>query len=309
MIPTADTLAAAAAPVVRSLAAADSAGRAAGADTLTTAGASLADTLATGALSADTLPTHTLPAAADLFGPRSEAVWQAAAAAPSAAPLSGEPLYQLLLLLFAAAYGLLVYTYASDVRLLLRALGLDRNAAKHITENNGALYTHFLHLCLTVGIAFTALLAVRLADDLLPAAFAPLPFTLRQLLPPIGAATVAAAMLAQWILLRTIGHITLERGFIGTLLHLRLVYAALLALVAAPPAMLYVLCPAGTGRGWLGAALLVSGWIMLLYFRQLRWLFVEKNISKLQCILYLCIVEIAPYLTAALFLIKYSVHP
>lgn len=258
------------------------------------------------ARAAGTLADAVRVSAAELFGAAST-LGGGGACVRAAALLSESMLYQIVVLLLTASYLLLLYTNFSEVRLLTGSFGFDRNAGQRTLQKCGVIHGHFLSRCCVLGVAGVGVLAVRACDDWLPAGAG-------ELLPPLwrqgfcmaAVAAVGAIALVQTLALRVIGQVTLTQSFVSTLLYVKQFHFALASLAALPFILLYALCPIGSGSGWLYLTVGLLSIIILLFLREIRSLFVAKNISNLHWILYLCTVEIAPVAFAVLMLIKHS---
>lgn len=225
----------------------------------------------------------------------------------SGALLSESVAYQVVVLLLAASYLLLLYTNYSEARMLAGNFGFDRHAGQRTLQKRSEIHSHFLSRCCVLGMAGAGVLAVRVCDDWLPAGAG-------ELFPPLwqqgfcmaAMVAVGAVVLVQRLALRLIGQVTITQSFVSTLLYVKQFHFALASLSGLPLVLLYALCPIGSGSGWLYAAVGLVSIIILLFLREIRWLFVDKSISNLHWILYLCTVEIAPVAFAVLMLIKHS---
>ena len=229
----------------------------------------------------------------------------AAGAARHLAALTDSPLFQLLVLGLAAAYLLLLYRNLTDVYALWGMTSIDRAKSSRILQTEGSNYTHFLHAMLALGIPVAGVAAVRLLALALPATLA------ANVSPHLSAplAGVAAALLllvagVQVAALRIAGEVTLTQPFVGNLLHLKRIYAALAAVAVSPPLLLWVLCTGDSGK-WLFYLILCESVILtILYLKESLALFISKKISILHWFLYLCIVEIFPVSLLWLLLVR-----
>ena len=219
--------------------------------------------------------------------------------------MTDSPLFQLLVLGLAAAYLLLLYRNLTDVYALWGMTSIDRAKSSRILQTEGSNYTHFLHAMLALGIPVAGVAAVRLLALALPATLA------ANVSPHLSAplAGVAAALLLlvagiQVAALRIAGEVTLTQPFIGNLLHLKRIYAALAAVAVSPPLLLWVLCTGDSGK-WLFYLILCESVILtILYLKESLALFISKKISILHWFLYLCIVEIFPVSLLWLLLVR-----
>lgn len=227
--------------------------------------------------------------------------------APTPAFLSGSWIFQCAVLLLAVAYLLLLYTNASEARLLVEGFGRNRTSGRRTLERRGVFHGHFLHRCCVLGVVGSGVLAVRLCDEWLPAGlFAGLSPLGWQSLCVAAMLIVGAIAAVQTVALWSIGQVTLTQSFVTTLLYIKQFHFALATVAGLPAVLLFALCPIGSGSGWfyLAAAFFIT--IILLFLREIHSLFVAKNISNLHWFLYLCTIEIAPVAFAVLTLIKHS---
>lgn len=246
-------------------------------------------------------PYATTPEA--VFGPASTRATDYVLRHAEHVPLTREPLYQLVLLLLTALYGVAILSNPNDARLLLTQTG---PAAETATERSPGHNP----LALPVGIlgaGFSGLLAVRICDALLPSDGGP--FTdalLRQGLCLAAAAGVVLVAAVQRVLLRTIGAVTLSQPFIESLLCMKRMHFARATLLVAPLTALCALAPTDSQSAWFVLIGATGTLLALLFLRESRARFAAKNVSFLHWILYLCTVEIVPASFPVLLLIKYS---
>jgi len=220
-------------------------------------------------------------------------------------PLAENALFQSFVLLLAATYAMLLYRNLTDVYALWGMTSIDRAKSSRILQTEGSNYTHFLHAMLALGIPVAGVAAVRLLALALPATLA------ANVSPHLSAplAGVAAALLllvagVQVAALRIAGEVTLTQPFVGNLLHLKRIYAALAAVAVSPPLLLWVLCTGDSGK-WLFYLILCESVILtILYLKESLALFISKKISILHWFLYLCIVEIFPVSLLWLLLVR-----
>ena len=274
---------------------------------------SACDTLMRSAGSADSLGTAAgtldtqwhVAAAADLFGPASVPAAPVPQIGPHLVSLTEGPLFQLLVLGLVAAYLLLIHRHLTDVYTLWGMTSIDRAKSNRILQTEGSNYTHFLNAMLALGIPVAGVAAVRLlALELPPRVAATVSPHLSA--PLAGAATATLLLLTglQVAALRLAGGITLTQPFMGNLLHLKRIYAALAAVAVAPPLLLWVLCPGPSGT-WLSYVILGESIVLaILYLKESLALFLSKKISILHWFLYLCLVEIFPVSLLWLLLVR-----
>jgi len=267
---------------------------------------SAADTLAP---TAETFRAAPPPpaSAADLFGPDSYLVEQIAQAPDASAALTQDPIFQGTILLIAAALALLLHSNASDARFLLGNLSPKRTTQQRAFENRGVIYNHFLNLTGALGYLFIGVLTVKLCDRFAPqtalASWSDYPAEVLF----IGATAVAALLGAfQRTVLRIAGEVTLNRSFVSSILYVKQIYFALTVLTVSPLILLCALSAKGSESVLLSLIALVAAMIILLFLKEIRTLFVGKNLSNLHWILYLCTVEIVPISFVVLFLLKHN---
>jgi len=245
-------------------------------------------------------------APAEVFGALSTLGGGTGAPPPAMPPLGGSALYQAVVLLLTAFYLLVLYTNSSEMRMLWGGFSLDSKAGRRALLDRGAIHGQFLRRCCVLGVAGTAVLAVPLCDNYLPAAaFDALPPQWRTGFCIAAMAAVGAVVAVQTAALWCIGQVTLTQSFVKTLLYVKQFHFAMAAGSVLPFVLLYALCPTGSGSGWLYAVCGLSAIIILLFLREIHSLFVTKNISNLHWILYLCTIEIAPVAFAVLMLVKH----
>ncbi len=130
------------------------------ADSLFMAGTAVPDSLA-----AEPAPLYRPATAKEVFGSYS------IAAAPAPAfhsepvrPLTGNPVFEGLVLLLAAAYAMLLYRHIGDIRLLLYRVSHDRASSERLMEDPGGnTLTRFLKISGIIGLLFIGIAAARYA--------------------------------------------------------------------------------------------------------------------------------------------------
>lgn len=209
---------------------------------------------------------------------------------------TGSVPFQCFVLLLAATYAVLLYRNLGDIGSLLNRSFHDAHTRKWASEDSGSSgFSHFLNVTTGIGLLFIGLLAVKfgggLVDGLLPEKLSGAATLLLSL-----ATTLAggAVVLYQRAILRTIGAITLNQAFVAQLIQLRRTCFALIVVITAPVLLLFVLCPADSGRFWFYFLLLESALTIILYIKKSLDLFLSKNFSILLWFLYLCAVEFFP---------------
>lgn len=215
--------------------------------------------------------------------------------------------FQVAVLLLAAFYLLLLYTNASEVRMLIDGFSFDSNVAQRTLGKQGIVHSHFLRRCCILGVAGLGVLIVKLCDELLPAGvFTALNPLWRELFGFGAVSVVGAVVLLQTLVMWSVGQVTLSQSFVSMLFSVKQVHFSLMTLVCLPFILLFVLCPGSMGWWWMYLTFIVVALAALLYLREIHSLFILKNISNLHWFLYLCTIEIAPVTFAVLMLIKHS---
>ncbi|MDE6374849.1 MAG: DUF4271 domain-containing protein [Alistipes sp.] len=243
-------------------------------------------------------PLYRPASAREVFGPLSLTV------APSpkirtepARPLTGNPYFETLVLALAAAYALLLYRHINDVRLLFYRVTHDRTSGERLMEESGGNnLVRFLKIASIIGLLFVGIAAVKYTETLLLVEMLPeLPAEITGSLSLLFAGGWMAIVLFQWLLLTAAGAVTLSRHFMIQLRLLKRTYFALAVIVAAPPVLLFALCPPGTGRTWFYIAVAELAITAILCVRETLHLFISKKVPILHWFLYLCTVEIFPF--------------
>ena len=112
---------------------------------------------------------------------------------------------------------------------------------------------------------------------------------------PLSIGIFLVVIIAQGLLLTTIGVVTRSLSMVTALFRIRLIYFVLGVVMAAP-----IFLTAMIGRGdssavWMNLGLAMVAATLLLYARESIELFISKKVSILHWILYLCAVEILPF--------------
>lgn len=269
---------------------------------------SLADSLAAGDVAAaDTLsPLEKIYrplAPEELFGTQSTAVAGTRPLPHEAHPLTGDPLYQLFLLLLVALYIRFIYRHIDDVRLLLARITADAVAREQqaFDDRNNAGFSRFLHATWTLGALFTGIVALRFAEGPLTAPFGPRTALAASLGIGLGFALLS---LLQFGALLSAGALTLTQPFVERLVHLRRTHFAAAFLGLIPVLSLYVLAPEPLRAYPLYVAVGVSVIMALFFLKESLGLFLSKKIPILHWFLYLCTVECLPISFIALMLVR-----
>lgn len=233
---------------------------------------------------------------AEVFGTASAVVPAQSYTAVAAHPLTANLIFQGTVLLFAAAYIVLLYRHLNDALTVFSRLTRTHNAADRGSDNQGVTgFTRFLNIAVIIGLLFVGIAAVKAAELFLPADFTQiLPAAL---LPAVAAVAIAACLilaLYQSALMHLTGMITLSRSFVMQLMSLKRIYFVLMGLVTTPALLLFALCPPGSGKVWFYVIVVQLIITTLLYLRESLNLFLSKKVSILHWFLYLCTVEIFP---------------
>ncbi len=242
-------------------------------------------------------PTSSLQVTAEMiFGSQSVLVTEQTPIRNEPLSLTDNIVFQSVVLLLAAVYGMMLYHCLGEIRLLLQRITRDTNAAERFYDNsanNG--FARFLHTMTAIGLFFLGVMTVKYADSLLAEQHlvqlsSEVVLGLGLLLPLV----FLILFLVQWGMLSGIGALTLSRPFIAQLQQLRRTYFALAVVVVAPVLLLFALCPRGTGGLWFLLIVIELAVTSFLYFKETLNLFLSKKISILHWFLYLCGVEIFP---------------
>ena len=245
--------------------------------------------------------------AVELFGPASTRCDSVAAAAPMVETLAQTTTFQIVVLLFAAFYLLVLYADSSEVQLLVDSFGFDRNAGQRILGKRGIFHSQFLRRYSVLGAVGLGVLTVKLCDEWMPAgSFSMLDPLVRQGFGILVMLVIEVIFLVQAAVLWGVGQVTLSQSFISTLLYVKQVHFARAVLLVQPLILLSVLCPPGSGMVWIYLIFTLIAAAVLMYLREAHALFVAKKISNLHWFLYLCTIETAPIAFAVLMLIKHS---
>lgn len=223
-------------------------------------------------------------------------------------PLTGNSVYEGLVLLLAAAYAILFYRHISDIRLLFSRISHDRASGERLAEEPGSTsLSRFLKVSNIIGLLFIGIAAAKYAEALADPGLLPeLPFEAAAGVPLLFALVWVLVALFQSLVLRSVGIVTLSQRFINRVWLLKRSYFALAAIVATPPLLLFALCPPYSGRGWFLVILGELAVTALLYLRESLHLFLSKKIPFLHWFLYLCAVEIFPFSLLILIAARYG---
>lgn len=238
--------------------------------------------------------------AVEVFGPLSRTVPPHISEVRVRHPLTDNAVFQGLVLLLAAIYGLLLARRLQHIVTLPEAFARNRTSAERLVDEQlGYNIDRLRRFGALLGLCLVGMVAVRSVELLLPDA---MPDTLPAALIPfagpaywIGATFVVALVGGyQALVLMLAGALTLTRPFVGQLLHLRRRLFVSLLLVFAPALLFFVVAPPGTERLWCTVAVAVSVITSVVYVVGSLHLFLVKKISILYWFLYLCTVEVFP---------------
>lgn len=237
-------------------------------------------------------PEHPPITAAEVFG-SSSTLMPEPTPSPSTSPIYGAALFQGMVLLLAFAYLAVIYHSLREIATLFSKLSMDRPKSNCMTNLQGGHYTRFLWSALVVGVPLMALTALRVADSYVSFSNT-LPERWIPLLALLAVGCIAGVILFQTGLLTIIGKVTLSQDVTMQLNHLKFNYLALGSIILCPLSLLLLL--SSPDRGEILSYCILSGGGILIFFYLKRsfTLFLEKKISILHWILYLCIVEIFP---------------
>lgn len=257
---------------------------------------------------ADTLP---VPASnpyrdvtpGEFFGEASALVLPRKPLPETVRPVTGDPFFQIFLLLLAALYARFVYRNLGDVCLLFARTSKDSLSGKQrvFDDQSNVGYSRFLNAAWAVGLLFAGAAALKFGAEWLPDA---LPRGGALALALAASAACLALALLQFGALSLAGAVTLTQSFTGQLMHLRRTYFAVAFLALAPVCLLYILSDEGRGAGCLYVLAAEAVIIAALFLKESLTLFISKKIPILHWFLYLCIVECLPVSFIALMAVR-----
>jgi hypothetical protein len=220
--------------------------------------------------------------------------------------LSNACFYQGVVILLMILYFLMLYSNGNEAHLLVKGLYFERNSGQRILERRNSFHNGFLRQYCLLGAIGIGVLVVHLCDTWFPNCIYNLTQIEWHLFCLFATLAVLAIFLFEWIILWSIGHVTLTQSTISTILYIKQFYFAQATLITLPSILLYALCPIGCGSGWLYLTAFMGTVSIALFLKEVHSLFMTKNIPNLLWILYLCIVEVAPIAFAVLSLVKYN---
>ncbi len=231
-----------------------------------------------------------------VFGENSEVVEVHHQITPPLSSLSEDAAFQGFVLLLAAVYAMLFYYNLSDIRSLFARLSRDTATGGHLSdEPRGSGFARLTHITTTLGVLFCGVMAVKYGDTLLSDSIREvMSFGAVLSLSLMVSAVVLGVVIWQWVMLRIIAEITLERAFVGSILQIRQVCFSLAVVAVSPVLLLFALCPRNEGDIWFFLIIIELAVAAILYLRETFNLFISKKISILHWFLYLCTVEIFP---------------
>jgi hypothetical protein len=222
------------------------------------------------------------------------------------AHLSNAWFYQGVVILLMILYFLMLYSNGNEIHLLVKGLNLEHNSVQRILERKNSFHSGFLRQYCLLGAMSIGILAVHLCDTWLPNCIYNPTQIEWHLFCLFATFAVLAIFLFEWIILWSIGRVTLTQSTISTILYIKQFYFAQATLITLPFILLYALCPIGYGLGWLYLTAFMGAVSTILFLKEVHSLFMMKNIPNLLWILYLCTVEVAPIAFAVLSLVKYN---
>lgn len=210
--------------------------------------------------------------------------------------LTENPGFQAFVLLLAAAYGLLLYDHAADIRSLfsriLRSTTKVKGGIEEIRSNG---FNRFIHTTTALGLLFCGVLTVKYGDTLIPSHLLEvIPFGAVLMLSLVVSIIAGGVIFVQWLFLKICAELTLSRKFVEQLQQIRQLYFSWTAVLVCPPLLLFALCPRGEATGWFLLIIIGLSLAGILYLKESITLFIHKKISILHWFLYLCTVEILP---------------
>ncbi len=207
----------------------------------------------------------------------------------------------LALLLF-GLYFLLLHRYRFSIGLLLRALTI-RGLFGQLIDDQSVAFRGFVSGARMVGFAalLTLLFKACLIWDAAASPSLRIPAEWQPWLLPLLIGVLVAIGCYKWLITHTISLLSERRSRIGSLLTFDRLYLSLAGLVLTPAVLLCALADPATERPLFVIAAIMLIVLLLYYIVKFFSLFVSRNFSILQGLLYLCAVEIFPISFFVLF--------
>jgi hypothetical protein len=189
-----------------------------------------------------------------------------------------------------------VYRYFDDMAALFYSV-FRRNvilSAKVGERRRSEIFYGFLGKIFLLGLAFVALLSLVWVSTGRGQG-AGIEQGLALYAAPISVGIFLLVIIAQSVILTTVGVVTQSLSMVTALFRIRLVYFVLGVVLAAPIFLTAMIGSGESSQMWMNLGLVTGAATLLLYARESIELFISKKVSILHWILYLCAVEILPF--------------
>jgi hypothetical protein len=189
-----------------------------------------------------------------------------------------------------------VYRYFDDMAALFYSV-FRRNvilSAKVGERRRSEIFYGFLGKIFLLGLAFVALLSLVWVSTGRGQG-AGIELGLALYAAPISVGIFLLVIIAQSVILTTVGVVTQSLSMVTALFRIRLVYFVLGVVLAAPIFLTAMIGSGESSQMWMNLGLVTGAVTLLLYARESIELFISKKVSILHWILYLCAVEILPF--------------
>ena len=189
-----------------------------------------------------------------------------------------------------------VYRYFDDMAALFYSV-FRRNvilSAKVGERRRSEIFYGFLGKIFLLGLAFVALLSLVWVSTGRGQG-AGIEQGLALYAAPISVGIFLLVIIAQSVILTTVGVVTQSLSMVAALFRIRLVYFVLGVVLAAPIFLTAMIGSGESSQMWMNLGLVTGAATLLLYARESIELFISKKVSILHWILYLCAVEILPF--------------
>ena len=241
-----------------------------------------------------------------LYGPHSERIIESIIAQPDSTIrlLTDNPIFQTILVILSLLYLFLLYRYHEPIRLFCSVV-LNRKKEEKTFADPGRQFEQFLFCSILLGILSFGCTATRLLG-LFVSTFeiTTLPPVFRTTLSLSIALSTALVIALQCGITDAVGRLTFSTEITTHLIRLKQLFLASIGLVLTP----FVLLSLNEGAGWdnfmtyLYLSIICITYFIFLY--KTCVLFIQRNVSLLHWILYLCGVEIFPVSLIACILLK-----